>query len=301
MPASPLDELAATPLDDATLSAWPLPLDEAGDKTARGTALVVAGAPGTAGAALLAGIAALRMGAGRLQIATAEPAATAMSVAVPEAMIIPLPVDRHDAVHPSAAARHLAHRLGAAQAVLVGPGLMAGDGTESLLHAVVERAADDAVIVIDAGGLRTLGELPDHLLGPRHGRLVLTPNRQELAGLLDDRSSGDHADDVRAVARMWGAVVSSFGVVACPDGRWWATSASTPGLGTSGSGDVLAGLVVGAASRSDDVVQAVCWATYVHAVAGCRLSERGGRTSFIARELLEEAPAVLRALEGGPG
>ena len=82
-----------TALDAALLRAWPLPVDEHGDKLARGTVLVVAGSTTTAGAALLAGTAALRMGAGRLQIATAAPVSIGLSVAMPEAMVLPLPVD----------------------------------------------------------------------------------------------------------------------------------------------------------------------------------------------------------------
>jgi NAD(P)H-hydrate repair Nnr-like enzyme with NAD(P)H-hydrate dehydratase domain len=71
----------------------------------------------------------------------------------------------------------------------------------------------------------------------------------------------------------------------------------TPGLGTSGSGDVLAGLVLGAAARCDDVAQAVCWGTYAHAQAGDRLAGRMGALSFLARELVAEVPVLLGDVE----
>src|SRR5829696_1215679 len=71
-------------LDADLIDRWPLPLDEDGDKHVRGTVLVIGGSPVTPGAVILAGIAALRMGAGRLQIATAEGPASAVAVAVPE-------------------------------------------------------------------------------------------------------------------------------------------------------------------------------------------------------------------------
>lgn len=71
----------------------------------------------------------------------------------------------------------------------------------------------------------------------------------------------------------------------------------SPGLGTSGSGDVLAGLVVGAAARCGDPAQAACWATYAHTKAADSLARRVGELSFLARELVGEIPAVMAALE----
>jgi NAD(P)H-hydrate repair Nnr-like enzyme with NAD(P)H-hydrate dehydratase domain len=128
--------------------------------------------------------------------------------------------------------------------------------------------------------------------------LVLTPNRDELNDLVDSLGvSSDTDNSARVVAQKLGAVVTCFGDVASYDARHWRAPEATPGLGTSGSGDVLAGLVAGAAARCGDPAQAACWATYVHAVAGDRLSERVGTMSFIARELLDEVPHVLAKLD----
>ncbi len=91
-PAEPADA-AAVPLDAALLRAWPMPVRQGGDKFARGTAVVVGGSPRTPGAVLLAGEAALRMGAGRLQIATASEVAVTVGVAVPEALVASLEAD----------------------------------------------------------------------------------------------------------------------------------------------------------------------------------------------------------------
>ena len=65
------------------------------------------------------------------------------------------------------------------------------------------------------------------------------------------------------------------------------------GLGTSGSGDVLAGAVIGLAARGASLAQAACWGTYAHATAGDRLAARIGRLGFLARELADELPYVI--------
>src|SRR4051794_19063344 len=100
---------AGTTVTRELLAGWPLPAP-GGDKHSRGTVLVVGGAANSPGGVLLAGLAVLRAGAGRLQLAVAAPAASALAVAVPEAMVVPLPCDpRSGAVQPEAADDILPH------------------------------------------------------------------------------------------------------------------------------------------------------------------------------------------------
>ena len=89
------------------------------------------------------------------------------------------------------------------------------------------------------------------------------------------------------------AVVSLYGHVAAPDGRGWREESGDAGLGTSGSGDVLAGLLAGLLSRGADPAQAACWGSFAHSVSGQRLIPRYGRIGFLARELLDEIPRTL--------
>jgi len=91
-------------------------------------------------------------------------------------------------------------------------------------------------------------------------------------------------------------VTTLYGQVATPDGRRWVEEGGDTGLGTSGSGDVLAGVVSGLLARGATPEQAACWATYVHAAAGQRLAARVGRVGFLARELVDEVPRVLSEL-----
>jgi ADP-dependent NAD(P)H-hydrate dehydratase len=289
-PADPGPATGPVVLSASLLREWPLPLEADGDKNSRGSVVVIGGSPRTPGAVVLAGLAALRMGAGRLQLATAEPAATAIAVAVPEALVEGLPVTASGALRPAEAVDRLAPRLRQADAVLVGPGLEDDDGAVAdLVAAVMEGVGPDAVVVLDA---RAIGVLADvGRAGARAAdRLVITPNPGELAGLGGD---GPLEPTAVAVAARYDAVVATKGLVVAPDGRLWREPAGGPGLGTSGSGDVLAGLVAGAAARSGDPAQAACWATHAHARAGDRLAARLGPVGFLARELLDDVPAII--------
>jgi len=276
------------------LRSWaPQEPGEDGDKHSRGTVAVVGGTTSTPGAALLAGLAALRAGAGRLQVVTVDTVSVALGVALPEAMVVGLPADASGSLS-SDAAPQLVEALRSAGTVVLGPGLAGDDGVRVLLERVLPELADDATVVLDAVALTAVAGSPA-LLAPVASRAVLTPNSGELAALLEGRELAEH-DAASEVAERYGAVVSSRGWVVCPDGRSWREEAGGIGLGTSGSGDVLAGLVGGLLARGADPAQAAVWGQYLHAAAGDRLTARLGRMGFLARELLDEVPAVLSTL-----
>lgn len=275
-----------------SLRRWPLPeVDDGGDKKARGTVLVVGGATSTPGAVLLTGLAALRMGAGKLQILTVEPTAVALAVAVPEAGVVGLPT--YDGSLSVEGADEIVRRSERASAVVLGPGLLDKDAAKELLRAVLPRL-DDTAVLLDGLALTALSGEPD-LLSGLEGAAVLTPNGGELAALLDGEDL-DGCEAAQAVASRYRAVVCAPGWVAAPDGQAWCVEAGGIGLGTSGSGDVLAGLAGGALARGAEPAQAAAWGQYVHSAAGDLLTARLGRVGFLARELLDEVPTVLGQL-----
>jgi hydroxyethylthiazole kinase-like uncharacterized protein yjeF len=270
------------------LRGWPLP-QPSGSKNSRGRVLVVGGGASTPGAAMLAGIAALRVGAGVLALAVARPVAAAVAAAVPEASVTGLP----PLADASEGDRGLRDALGGTGAVVVGPGLDDPREAEAAVAQVVSDADPAAPLVLDAFAL---GVLPKLDLGDAlGGRTVLTPNEAEAARLLERDDVGERAGaDVAAeIADRYGTAVSYEDFVATPDGRRWAVPAGHVGLGTSGSGDVLAGAIGGLLARGADPAQAACWGTYLHATAGNRLAARVGRLGFLARELAAELPLVL--------
>jgi hydroxyethylthiazole kinase-like uncharacterized protein yjeF len=272
-----MDHAEDAVLSPALLRDWPLPDAEDGsDKRERGTALVVGGAASTPGAVLLAGLAALRVGAGRLQLATVPETAAALGVAVPEAMVMGLQDDELGQVE-----------LDGVSAVLIGPGLLDVDRTRRLLDQLLPRLAGRPC-VLDAVALHALDDRRVH-------GAVLTPNGTEL-GALDGDSTDDLGRQAVRVAAARGAVVATQGWVAAADGRRWRNDTGGVGLATSGSGDVLAGAVLGLLARGADACQAACWATYLHSSAGDRLAAARGRTGFLARELLDALPVELMAL-----
>lgn len=282
----------STPVRDLTpalLRDWPLP--SAGDsKYSRGAVLVVGGAARTPGAAQLAGLAALRVGAGHLTLAVADAAAVPMAVATPEAGVIGLPQTAAGSVVGSDLSV-LEDTLGSTDVAVLGPGLDEPEQTAELVRRAVPLLSDEAWLVLDAYALGVLPGLTD-VVEPLAGRLVLTPNGSE-AGRLLGRDLDDAEDDVPEIARRYGAVVSCQGLVADPDGHLWRTGVGQIGLATSGSGDVLAGAVAGILARGTEPAQAVCWASHIHAAAGDRLAASVGRLGFLASELLAELPGVL--------
>lgn len=282
------------PLTPSRLRSWALPLPD-GDKNSRGTVLVIGGSRSTPGAVLLAGTAALRAGAGKLQIATSDSTAVALGVAVPEAMVVGLPETPSGAVAGEETGP-LADLVAGADVVVVGPGLTDLGETTTLLDIVLASVGDDTPIVLDAYALAAIAERPELVRG-RTAVTVLTPNLEEGATLLARDLADDLDREAALIAERFGCVVSLFGHVADPEGGAWRDETDGSGLGTSGSGDVAAGLVAGLMARGATSAQAACWATHVHAAAGQRLASQRGRTSYLAREIVDEIAPTLAALE----
>jgi hydroxyethylthiazole kinase-like uncharacterized protein yjeF len=277
----------------------PPPLAPDSDKEARGQLLVMAGGAQVAGAAILTGVAGLRVGAGKLQLAATRALGLGLALAVPEARILEVP----DAAGEIAggAAEAIGRQLAAADAVVVGPGML-DDGVAGALAERAIAAAPDAAFVVDAAAFTGLA---DRLEAARAagGRLVVTPHAGEMAALSGRAKAEVQADPLAAARQVAGAlkaVVVMKGAetfVVSPDGRAWAHRAALPGLGASGSGDVLAGAIGGLLARGASPVGAAAWGVALHARAGRRLSERIGPLGFLARELLDELPGALAETE----
>ncbi len=286
----------AVEITPVLLRAWALPQPEpGGDKNSRGRVLIVGGWREVPGAALLAALGAMRAGAGKLQVATGESVAVPLGLAMPEARVIGLE-EGPDGLSGALGAR-LPELASGADAVLVGPGLLNGKSTGALACAVLALAGETRA-VIDAGALCELPALKAALRA-RPGPAVLTPHAGELASLLGREKTDVEADPVaaaRSAAAEIGAVVVLKGAVtqvAAPDGRLWVNRRGHDGLGVSGSGDVLGGVLAGLLARGAAPEQAACWAVHLHAVAGERLAASVGAAGYLARELTGEIPAVL--------
>ncbi len=289
------------PVKKALLRRMPLPLlRDDDDKEARGRVLAIGGSRKVPGALLLAGTACLRAGAGKLQLATIAEAAIPLGIAVPEALVMALPAARDGEIDGAAAARQLESKAEAADAVLVGPGMLGGN-LRALVSVLVRSLGDKALLVVDGAAIGALSGSP-RLLEPLAGRVVITPHAGEMAALLDVSRREVQADPLaiaRRAAELHGATVLLKGGqswVATPDGAAYRFSGNCVGLGTSGSGDTLAGIVAGLGARGASPLVATLWGAWVHAQAGRRLVRRHADVGFLARELPGEVPAALARL-----
>ncbi|MGY1843806.1 NAD(P)H-hydrate dehydratase [Modestobacter sp. SYSU DS0875] len=280
------------------LRGWRLP-EPTGGKEARGSILVVGGSTETVGAVLLAAEAALRSGAGKLQVVVPSKVAPHVSISLPEALVRGVPHTEAGAIRASSAELVL-DLAQSASAVLIGPGMADEAETRGLVEQLLPHL--DGPVALDALGLAAVTAEPGclHHLG---GQVVLTPNPTELAialhvehGEVDDDPAGAArrlADDAQAVVGLGGA--TSW--VVAPDGRSWRDESGGAGLGVSGSGDVRAGIVAGLLARGAEPAQAAVWAAHLHGRAGERLAARVGRLGFLARELPPEVPRVLAEVD----
>ena len=281
----------STEVTDSLLRGWPLPSRD-GSKYERGQVIVVGGAPASPGAAILAGVASLRAGAGRLTLAVGESVASTVAVTVPESAVLPLPESRKKSIDGSAVPAHDEYER--ADAVLIGPGLDDADETLDLLDRVIPRLGSKTTVILDAFALGVLPRFRD--ADTLAGRLILTPNVEE-AELLLGEELGDDLQGVATIARTYGAAVTCFSSIAGPDGRTWSSRMDTPGLGTSGSGDVLAGVIAGLAARGASVDQAAVWGTHLHQRAGQLAGFPRGAQGYLAREICDAIPEAMRELE----
>ena len=204
-----------------------------------------------AGAAILAGVAALKVGAGKLQIRADRASAAALAVAVPEARIV---------IAPAMTASPLIDHAAASSALVLGPGMETGRAQRRLASRLLQAAAG-VPAVIDAGALPLSNEA-SAFARVAGGRIVLTLHAGEMAAILDRDKDVIRADPLgaaREAATMFQSVIVMKGAttfVVSPDGTAWRHDGGVVGLGTSGSGDVLAGAIGGFLARGAPPVDA---------------------------------------------
>jgi NAD(P)H-hydrate epimerase len=290
--ADPAVQLALiTPASIAHLFA-PRPPDS--NKGKYGHVLVVAGARGKTGAAVMCGLAALRAGAGLVTVACPESAMDAVAAHAPEVMTEPLP--EHGAFD------RIMELAGKRTLVAVGPGI----GTEEETRATVRRlfAELKKPLVVDADGLNCLAG------GDWRGSglvRVLTPHPGEmsrLTGLSIPQVQADRVAVVRALATERRATVVLKGdgtAIGFADGRVWINPTGSPSMATGGTGDLLTGMTAGLLGQfPDDADRAVAGAVYLHGLAGEIAARHLGEQPVIATDLLNYLGEGMREIRNVP-
>lgn len=283
------------PLTKALLARWPLPTPAFdADKEGRGHILVVGGCGEMPGAVRLAATAALRAGAGKLTVAAPRCIAQGLALMIPEARVIGLDETPTGAIAASEA-RKLSHLGDQVGAVVVGPGMVDELDTKAFVQALLPYFRR-SVVVLDAFAMSVVKEERPNQ------PTVLTPHCGEMAHLTGDSKEAVLSAQLYyavTTAERWGSCVVLKGAntfIAEPTERVLRFQGGTPGLGVSGSGDTLAGVIGGIAARGAPAVQACAWGVVLHAMAGQALARSHGPLGFLASELPQQIPRLLHAL-----
>ena len=281
-------------LNAAELKRFPLPPIEDGDKDSHGQIMIIAGSRDVPGAALLTAHGAMRAGAGKLQIAAPDDIAIPLGIAMPEAMVVGFATARDGGFSRRAVAALLEHAA-RANAIVAGPGMTGNRATERLAG---DLCALGLPLALDAALLRALPS-NDAEARDAHVSPILLPHAGEMASLLGCEPEAVEGDPIgcgRECAARYDALILVKGPeshIVAPDGRTWKYRGGGPGLGVSGSGDVLAGIVGGLLARGAEPLTALLRGVWLHGEAGRALAEKVGPLGFLAREIPGEVPALF--------
>jgi ADP-dependent NAD(P)H-hydrate dehydratase / NAD(P)H-hydrate epimerase len=283
----------STPPDFAPLLA---PRARVANKGSYGHVLVIGGSLGKAGAAAMAGFAALRAGTGLSTVATPKSVLATVAAFHPELMTEPLAETERGTISLQAVGLGLDALL-ERKTLAIGPGISRNSETAEFVRTVVTRG--DKSVVIDADGLSAFEGAADKLTG-RGRTLVLTPHPGEmsrLTGMSIAEVQANRREVARNFAREHELIVVLKGhrtLIAAPDGAVWVNPTGNPGMATGGTGDILTGMVAGLiAQHPQHAFAATALAVYLHGLAGDMASESVGESSLVATDLLRFLPQAF--------
>ncbi len=280
--------------------AWPdihscfAPRPPAAHKGSFGHVLTIGGSLGKSGAAAMAGMAALRAGAGLSTVATPRSVLPLVAGFAAELMTEPLPETEAGSISLLATEHgRLDAILHGKTVIALGPGISRHPGTVQFIHAILDKYP--LPMVLDADGLNAFEGHAERLNG-RARPLVLTPHPGEMARLSGSSTQQVQQDRIgvaRAFAHDHHCVVVLKGhrtLVAEPDGHVWVNLTGNPGMASGGTGDVLTGLTAGMIAQfPNDLVRAVCAAVWLHGYAGDRAAADLSEQALTATSLLDDA------------
>ncbi len=264
-----------------------------------GHVLVVGGSVGKSGAAAMAGVSALRAGAGLVTVASAASAIDVIAGHCPELMTVPLLETPAGSIASGAAATidALAEKK---SIVALGPGLGTVPDTAAFAQTLWERL--QVPLIVDADGINALAGTFRHPGGPR----IITPHPGEMsrfmgistAAVQQDRLSA--ARDLALDREITVVLKGQRTVIAFPDGRVWVNPTGSPAMATGGTGDILTGLMAGLMAQfPSEADYALAAAVWLHGRAGELGAADQGEKSLLATDLLRYLPAAMREIEAG--
>lgn len=272
--------------------------DDNSHKGTYGKVLVIGGAPGLTGAPAMAGVAALRIGAGLVTIGLPTSINSIMEVKVTEVMSKPLP-ETNEGTIGMKALQTILDSSGDMDVLAIGPGLSIHTETQQLIHSIIQQV--EKTIVLDADGINAMVDNTAIFLNKK-GQMVITPHSGEMARLLGieiNEVEKNRLAIAEKAASEWGITVVLKGhrtIVACPDGRTFVNPSGNPGMATAGSGDILTGIIAGLIGQGLSPENGAIAGVYIHGLAGDMLAKERGMMSIIATDLLEILPITTKNL-----
>jgi NAD(P)H-hydrate epimerase len=282
-----------------------MPLVRAADshKGTFGHAVIVAGSRGKSGAAVLAGYACLRAGAGLTTMATPDEIQPVVAEAYAEYMTEPLLSTKTGGIAAAnASSGRITKLLEDKAAVAIGPGIGTHVETRMVMQQLVREAS--LPIVLDADGLNCFDN-EAYKLGQRKTLfLAITPHPGEMARLLGVKNSDVQSDRLKAAteaAKKWKAHVILKGyhtILAAPDGRVFVNTSGGPSLAKGGTGDVLTGVLAALTAQfgTEDWLRVLALGVYLHGVAADILAEEGEPSGVLAHEVAQMIPKARESL-----
>jgi NAD(P)H-hydrate epimerase len=305
-PASLIEEIGRGPLrwlEPQEFAHLPLVRNVDSHKGLYGHALVIAGSLGKSGAAVMAGYAALRAGAGLVTVATPDVVLSIVASAHPELMTEPLAVTPEGTPAMQNLTQHRFERIETGKTVLAfGPGLGLHAETQDFIRKVVLQT--ELPIVLDADGLNAFAGSADALRGRKTKFLAITPHPGEMARLLNSSTKNvqeDRVNTAQDAARRWNVHVilkGSHTIIAAPDGLIFVNTFGNPGLAKGGSGDVLTGVLAAltAQFKTDDWTRVLALGVYLHGKAAEFATKNTDESGLLATEVAAAVPHARHQL-----
>lgn len=263
-----------------------------------GRVVILGGSVGYSGAPVLAARGAVRSGAGLVTVLVPEPVWPVAAAKLNCAMPWPLPSEA-DGTLSAAALPAAREKLAQADAALIGPGLGRGEGAASTVRALAGELK--CPLILDADGINALEGHID-VLDSRARRLtVLTPHDGEFARLAGGPPGEDRVAAARSFAANHGCVLVLKGhrtITAFPDGEAFVNTSGNPGMAKGGSGDVLAGMLLGLLGQGLPPKQAAPWAVWLHGAAGDLAAAALGEYAMTPADLVDFLPQIIKTVEG---
>jgi len=261
-----------------------------------GHLLVVSGSAGKTGAAFLCSESALRCGAGLVTLGIPQTLQRVFEGKLTEVMTLGLPGGEAGVLQAEALEK-IETFLETADGLVVGPGLGICGETEKLIRGLWQEVRKP--MVWDADALTLLARNTD-LRGKQRAQIVVTPHPGEMSRLLGwpvSRIQEDRVEAVRTLARDWGVVTVLKGartLVAHPTGSLYVNVTGNAGMAAGGMGDVLAGMIGALGLQGFSPVDAASFGVWLHGAAGDAVAASRGPLGFLASEVMQAVPAVLR-------